>query len=299
MIDGYLLRYFLAVAEAGNFSRAARGVSVTQPTLSAGIAKLERQLDVRLFDRDKQRVALTSAGSRFLVHARRLAAEYELALQQLQAAPEPTVLRVGVLLTVPTAVVEDLVVRHRASGANEVLELLDGTERDLAERLDRGRLDVALTAIRPHHARFRPEVLARERYMMVLPGDHPLAASELVTAEQLASDAMVVRRHCEALPEISRFFTQHGVRPRFLLKTASDQRVLAMVRSGAGVGMMPESFSHPGVRFVRVADFDLQREIGLLFTVGSDAARFADSPFLALVRKWYGHPAPLPSGEDI
>lgn len=298
MIDGYLVRYFLAVAEAGNFSRAARSVSVTQPTLSAGIAKLERQLDVRLFDRDKQRVALTSAGSRFLVHARRLAAEYELALQQLQAAPEPTVLRVGVLLTVPTAVVEDLVVRHRASGANEVLELLDGTERDLAERLDRGRLDVALTAIRPHHARFRPEVLARERYMMVLPGDHPLAASELVTAEQLASDAMVVRRHCEALPEISRFFTQHGVRPRFLLKTASDQRVLAMVRSGAGVGMMPESFSHPGVRFVRVADFDLQREIGLLFAVGSDAARFADSPFLALVRERYGHSAPLPSGED-
>jgi DNA-binding transcriptional LysR family regulator len=285
MIDGYLLRYFLAVAEAGNFSRAARAVSVTQPTLSAGIAKLERQLDARLFDRDRQRVALTAAGSRFLIHARRLAAEFELALQQIAAAPEPSVLRVGVLLTVPTAVVEDLVARHRASGASEVLELLDGTERDLAERLDRGRLDVALTAIRPHHARFRPEPLARERYMMVLPRDHPLASSELVTAEQLASDRMVVRRHCEALPEISRFFTQRGVRPRFVLKTTSDQRVLAMVRSGAGIGMMPESFADPGVRFVPVADFDLQREVGLLYAVGSDPARFADSAFLKLVRE--------------
>lgn len=298
MIDGYLLRYFLAVAEAGNFSRAARAVSVTQPTLSAGIAKLERQTGVRLFDRDKQRVALTPAGSRFLVHARRLAAEYELALQHLQATPEPAVLRVGVLLTIPTAVIEDLVARHRASGANEVLELLDGTERDLAERLDRGRLDVALTAIRPHHARFRPEPLARERYMMVLPRDHPLSGSALVTAEQLASDRMVVRRHCEALPEISRFFTQRGVRPRFVLKTTSDQRVLAMVRSGAGIGMMPESFADPGVRFVRVADFDMQREVGLLYGVGSDAARFADSAFLALVRERYGRPIPLPLGED-
>lgn len=288
MIDGYLLRYFLAVAEAGNFSRAARAVSVTQPTLSAGIAKLERQVNVRLFDRDKQRVALTPAGSRFLVHARRLAAEYELALQQLAATPEPSVLRVGVLPTIPTDMIEDLVARHLASGSGEVLELLDGTERDLAERLDRGRFDVALTAIRPHHARFRPEVLARERYMMVLPKDHPLAGSALVTAEQLASDRMVVRRHCEALPEISRFFTQRGVRPRFVLKTTSDQRVLAMVRSGAGVGMMPESFADPGVRFVRVADFDLQREVGLLFAVGADQTRLADSAFLRLVRERYG-----------
>ena len=285
MIDGYLLRYFLAVAEAGNFSRAARAVSVTQPTLSAGIAKLERQLDARLFDRDKQRVSLTPAGSRFLVHARRLAAEYELALQHLQDAPEPRLLRVGVLLTVPTAIVEQAVSRHRASGANEVLELLDGTERDLAERLDRGRLDVALTVIRPHHTRFRPELLRRERYMMVLPRDHPLASSELVTAEQLASDRMVVRRHCEALPEISRFFTERGVRPRFVLKTTSDQRMLAMVRSGAGIGMMPESFEDPGVRFVRVADFDMQRDIGLLHA--GEGPR-QGSPFLALLRECYG-----------
>ena len=52
-MDQYLLRYFLAVAEIGNFSRAAERVGVTQPTLSAGIAKLEGQLGARLFDRDK------------------------------------------------------------------------------------------------------------------------------------------------------------------------------------------------------------------------------------------------------
>ncbi len=288
MIDGYLVRYFLAVAEAGNFSRAARAVSVAQPTLSAGIAKLERHTGVRLFDRDKQRVALTPAGSRFLVHARRLAAEYELALQQLQSAPEPAVLRVGLLSTIPTEIVGDLVARHRASGAGEVLELLDGSERDLAERLDRGRLDVALTVIRPHHARFQPEVLAKERYMMVLPRGHPLAETALVTAEQLAGDRMVVRRHCEALPEISRFFTQRGVRPRFVLKTTSDERVLAMVSSGAGVGMMPESFADPGVRFVRVADFDMRREVGLLFAVGAGEGRLEGSAFLRLVRERYG-----------
>jgi DNA-binding transcriptional LysR family regulator len=292
MIDRYMLRYFLAVAESGNFSRAAKQVSVTQPTLSAGIAKLEKQLGARLFDRDTKRVALTPAGSRFLLRARRIAAEYELALQELLDAPEPKVLRVGVLRTIPTAMLEDLVARHRRAGGNEALELLDGSERDLAERLDRGRLDIALTVIRPQHTRFRPETLRSERYLMVLPEGHPLAGLETVEAEQLAGDRMVVRRHCEALPEISRFFSERGVRPSFVLKTTDDARVLAIIRAGAGIGMMPESFQAPGVRgeakFVRVADFDLQREIGLLYGASANALRYEASPFIALVRERYG-----------
>ncbi|WP_254514942.1 LysR family transcriptional regulator [Novosphingobium sp. G106] len=282
-----MLRYFLAVAETGNFSRAAKAVSVTQPTLSAGIAKLERQLGARLFDRDRQGVALTPAGSRFLARARRIAAEYELALQDLQHAPEPSVLRVGVLNTIPTSTVEHLLTRHGAAGSGEVLELLDGSERDLAERLDRGRIDLALTVIRPHHSRFRPELLARERYLMVLPQDHPLAEADVVEPEDLAGDRMVVRRHCEALPEIDRFFTARGVRPRFVLKTTSDQRVLAVVRASQGVGMMPESFADPMVRMVRVADFDLTRDIGVLYAAGSENAAHADSAFLTLLREHY------------
>lgn len=284
MIDQYMLRYFLAVAETGNFSRAAKSVSVTQPTLSAGIAKLERQLGARLFDRDRHGVALTPAGSRFLPRARRIAAEYELALQDLQHVPEPRVLRVGVLNTIPTATVERLLTLHRRGGAKEQLEILDGGERDLAERLERGRLDVALTIIRPHHGRFRPEALASERYLMVLPHDHPLAGAASVQAEQLAGDRMVVRRHCEALPEINRFFTERGVRPRFVLKTTSDARVLAVVRSGQGIGMMPESFADPRTCFVPVADFDLRRDIGILHAAGFEATA---SPFLALLREHY------------
>lgn len=287
MIDRYMLRYFLAVAETGNFSRAAKSVSVTQPTLSAGIAKLERQLNARLFDRDRQGVSLTAAGSSFLVHARRMAEEYELALQALQHVPEPRVLRVGVLHTIPTAIVETILSRHGRGSGGEVLEMLDGSERDLAERLDRGRLDIALTVIRPHHARFRPEPLAAEPYLMVLPQSHPLADAPQVEAESLARDRMVVRRHCEALPEISRFFADRGVRPRFVLKTTSDERVLAVVRSGQGIGMMPASFRDSRVRFVPVVDFDLRREIGLLYGMAATPLRDGGSAFIRLVREHY------------
>lgn len=287
MIDQYLLRYFLAVAETGNFSRAARRVSVTQPTLSAGIAKLERELGARLFDRDRQRVALTPAGSRFLVRARRIAAEYEHALVELSEVTDPTLLRIGILNTIPTRLVEGWLTAHRALGSGEALEILDGSERDIAERLERGRIDLALSVVRPHHARFAPEVFARERYMMVLPPDHPLAGESEVQAEQLARDRMALRRHCEALPEINRFFVERGVRPRFVLKTTSDERVLAVVRSGAGIGMMPESFAAGPERFVPVRDFELVREVGLLHAGEVQAQQAKGSPFVALVRAHY------------
>lgn len=288
MIDQYQLRYFLAVAETGSFSRAAKRVSVTQPSLSAGIAKLERELGARLFDRDRQGVALTPAGSRFLVRARRIAAEYEHALVELSEVSDPTLLRIGVLGTIPTALIEDLLEQHRALGSGEALEILDGSERDITERLERGRIDLALTVVRPHHARFHPEVLARERYMMVLPADHPLADESEVMAEQLARDRMALRRHCEALPEINRFFIARGVRPRFVLKTTSDERVLAVVRAGAGVGMMPECFDEPAVRFVPVKDFELTRDVGLLHAGEPHIAQALASPFIGLVRRHYG-----------
>tara|TARA_R110002167_G_scaffold155570_2_gene350068 strand:+ start:370 stop:1242 length:873 start_codon:yes stop_codon:yes gene_type:complete len=288
MIDQYQLRYFLAVAETGSFSRAAKRVSVTQPSLSAGIAKLERELGARLFDRDRQGVALTPAGSRFLVRARRIAAEYEHALVELSEVSDPTLLRIGVLGTIPTAMIEDLLEQHRALGSGEALEILDGSERDITERLERGRIDLALTVVRPHHARFHPEVLTRERYMMVLPTDHPLADEDEVMAEQLARDRMALRRHCEALPEINRFFIARGVRPRFVLKTTSDERVLAVVRAGAGVGMMPECFAEPAVRFVPVKDFELTRDVGLLHAGEPHIAQALASPFIGLVRRHYG-----------
>jgi DNA-binding transcriptional LysR family regulator len=287
-MDQYLLRYFLAVAEIGNFSRAAERVGVTQPTLSAGIVKLEGQLGARLFDRDKRSVVLTAAGSGFLVRARRIAREIDLAVQAIAHPPQARVLRIGILSTIPVRIVDEIVTRHREGGHAEALEMLDGSERELAQRLERGRLDVALTVVRPNQARFRPEPLQGERYLMVLPCGHPLADAEFLRAEELAGERMVLRRHCEALTDISNHFTQRGVRPRFVLKTTSDERMLAVVRAGHGVGMMPESFRDPGVRLIRLVEFDLQREVGLLYGHDAEALRYDASPFIRLVRERYG-----------
>ncbi len=101
MIKRAHLRQFIAVVDAGNFTRAAERLGLTQPTLSAGIAELERITGARLFLREKRRVRLTDAGNRLLAHARAIEREFraaEAGLSGAAAMAEP--LRLGVLLSI-------------------------------------------------------------------------------------------------------------------------------------------------------------------------------------------------------
>jgi DNA-binding transcriptional LysR family regulator len=283
MIDRYLLRYFLAVVDLGNFSKAAAHVNVSQPTLSVGIAKLERLLDQPLFLRTNRRVELTEAGARLTVHARRIESEFTLAERVAGAGPRRGAFRLGVLATIPTPWIAAVVAAAEHS-AEERMELVEGRERDLLERLARGRIDAALTILRQPGGRYRSERLLTEGYSLALPASHPLAGERTIAAEALADNAMIVRRQCEVLGETSRHFTSRGVRPFFAARTMSDDRALALVGAGLGVTVMPDGFEAPGVVRPRLADFDLKREIALLHGPHIDAAAPA-GPTLAALRE--------------
>jgi len=288
-MDRYLLRYFLAVAELGSFSKAAAKANVTQPTLSVGIAKLEQQLGARLFERTTRRVSLTPAGSKFLQHARRISQEYEAALRDVSEAPQVKRVRAGVLSTIPARDFERIVAAHAKLARDEALELLDSSERDIANRLSDGRLDAAITILRPGLDSFAPEPLRRERYVLFVSARHKLAGAGNVDGGELAGETMIVRRQCEGLPEISRYFTGRDVRPSFSLRTLNDDRALAMVAAGRGVTVAPESFARPGVAAVTLAGFELAREVGLVL---SDRVRRAAemSAFVEAARASYSEP---------
>ena len=110
------LRYFLAVADAAHFTRAAAKLHVTQPILSHQIRQLEDQLNLQLFDRVGRRVKLTAAGETLLPHARKVLSE----LDQAQAALgelhglKQGLLRVGIVQTVNTCVIPEIVARFSA-----------------------------------------------------------------------------------------------------------------------------------------------------------------------------------------
>ena len=280
-MDRYLLRYFLAIVETGNFSRAAARENVAQPTLSAGIAKLEGQLQARLFDRTNRRVHLTQAGSRFLVHARRIEHEFNLAQASVSGAAQSELLRVAVLSTIPTGLLEQALTQRVAG--DESLELLEGSEREVISLLDRGRADVALTILRPATDKFASERLFEEGYGLALPSTHRLAEAASLRGEELADEVMMVRRHCEVLAETSRYFTDRNVRPAFSYRGVNDDRVMAMVRAGLGITVMPDSYREAGVARVKLDGFTPRRIIGLCYA--GPAARYRTSGFVQAARE--------------
>ena len=274
MIDRYLLRYFLAVVEHGNFSRAAARSNVSQPTLSVGIAKLERALGTALFHRTNQRVELTDAGSRFLGHARRIEREFNLAHQAMQGATDIATLRLGVLHSVPGAWIADAVRQSRDAATR--IEIVPGSERELVGHLARGRIDVALTLVGRGADRFLERALLTEPFALALCADHRLADQDEIAPEALAAEVMIVRRHCEALSETSRHFTERGVRPHFALRSTNDERVLQMVAAGLGLTVMPAGYTHAGVVRPRLGGFAVTRTLGFAF--GHEAERMATEP---------------------
>lgn len=273
MIDRYLLRYFLAVIDQGNFTRAAEKCNVTQPTLSAGIARLEQLVGQPLFNRTNRRVDLTQAGARFASHARKIEAEFNLAEQSIAPDGRRQRLRLGMLNTLPTAMIAGLAATLRSANAFEI-EFVEGRARELSERLTLGRIDAALTIARGDGGATRFEPLFSEGYGLAMPASHPLASKPVIPAEALADNVMIVRRHCEVLPETSRHFTQRGVRPFFSARTTSDDRALAYVAAGIGVTIMPDCFTAEGVARVPLEAFTPTRTIGLHYIEQNDMLDF-------------------------
>jgi DNA-binding transcriptional LysR family regulator len=271
MIDRYLLRYFLSVIDQGNFSKAAAACNVSQPTLSVGIAKLEREIGRALFHRTNKRVELTEAGAKLASHARRIEAEFAIAEREVQETTTQTTIRLGLLTSVPAAWIAAFLARLRSH--DERVELVEGRERELLERLGRGRIDVALSLVRRDQDRFAAEPLLREGYALAMPVSHPLSARDTIAAEELAEETMIVRRQCEVLADTSRHFTARGVRPFFAARITDDERALALVRAGLGITVMPAGFRAEGVARPRLAGFDQQRELGLLYAAHADPAR--------------------------
>ncbi len=285
MVDRYLIRYFLAVIDRGTFSRAADACAVSQPTLSIGIAKLERELGQMLFRRTSRRVELTEAGARFAAHARRIEAEFLVAERAVDASPTRATFRLGVLATIPTPLIEDFLVVLRGLGSTTRLELVEAGERDLNERLGRGRVDAAVTLLRGERDRQVGMPLFSEGYSLAMAADHPLAHLPIIAPTQLADNVMIVRRHCELLSETSRYFTSHGVRPFFAARTTNEDRTLALVRRGLGVTVMPDSFRHPGVVRPALADFSFSRTIGVVSAAHGDPGSLARSDIVEALRR--------------
>jgi DNA-binding transcriptional LysR family regulator len=262
MIKRSHIRQFLAVVDAGSFTRAAQQIRVTQPALSTGIADLERLVGAALFIRNRRQIRLTEAGGRFLPIARDLERGFRSAdgFGRAEESDKP-VLKLGTIRSVPGDFFQAIAAILSRDFA---LEIVENSDSELRAAVHGGRLNIALVPLR--HGEREPNVvpLYEEPFVMLVAANHPLAGQDEVGPEELATETMIARRSCELLDTTSRFFTRHRVRPRFALRSDSDDRCLRMVAAGVGITTAPASLAIDGIVPIKVIGYDFRRELGLL-----------------------------------
>jgi DNA-binding transcriptional LysR family regulator len=204
-LDLRLLRHFVAVAEELHFTRAAARLYVAQQALSRDIARLERQLGVRLLTRTTRRVTLTPDGERLLARARELLALHDQTLQELLGPGQGRPLLVDLLAEghTPTRVLH--AARQQASPAQLVARFQGGFGAAL-QLLLAGRLDVAFGRSEGAGQRFPSNQLVRrlvrlEPLALLLPAEHPLAASDAVPMAALDGMELDTSAGNEQAPE--------------------------------------------------------------------------------------------------
>jgi LysR family hydrogen peroxide-inducible transcriptional activator len=238
------LRYFVAVAETGSFTRAAEREGITQPTLSEQILRLEGKkhgLGRRLFDRLGRKVVLTDAGQELLGRAQAILAAVGEAERAVHDSGEGGRLRVGAIPTVAPFLLPAAVVRFRKEFPGVQLHLKeDLTERLLADLLS-GELDVGLMALPIRDDRLHVERLFAEPLVMALPPKHRLAAKAEVRLADVVDEPFILLDdvHCFG-DQVLSFCHRAGLEPRVVCRGEQIVTLLAMVAAGQGVSVVPE-----------------------------------------------------------
>ncbi|MGE9267933.1 MAG: LysR family transcriptional regulator, partial [Verrucomicrobiales bacterium] len=194
------LRYFLAVARTGNFSRAAEQCHVSQPSLSQQIAKLEDELGVRLFDRNKRHSSLTPHGEALLPRATRILDEVDTASREARDATELLrgKIRLGVLPTIAPYLLPDVIKNFARNYPGLEIVLDEDTTGQLLEKLLACDIDFALTSLPLGDPRFQTHHLFDEDLLLALPADHPLSRKKAIHTRDLRNERLIVMKdgHC-------------------------------------------------------------------------------------------------------
>src|SRR5580692_6233697 len=238
------LRYFVAVAETGSFTRAAEREGVTQPTLSEQIMRLENNdkgIGQRLFDRLGRKVVLTDAGQLLLSHAQSILAAVGEAERTVRDSGEGGRLRIGAIPTIAPFLLPSTVIRFRKDHPGvQILLKEDLTERLLADLLA-GELDAGLMALPIRDDRLHVEKLFTESLVMALPPKHKLAARAEIKLADVMDEPFILLDdvHCFG-DQVLSFCHRGGLEPHVVCRGEQIATLLAMVGTGLGVSVVPE-----------------------------------------------------------
>ncbi len=252
MTDLRQLRYFIAVAEEGNVHRAATRLHVSQPPLTRQIKALEDSLGVQLFRRTHWGVELTQAGQALLSEARAINAHIDHGLDRTRRVGrgESGRLDVGVFGSGALSLVPQVLRRYSTLYPDVQIVLLNVMQSAQVEALRQRRLLITFDRYLPEDEDLIVEIVVRERQLVALQQDNPLAKRSVVPMQALAREHFIVGRDARHAHRIAALCQANGFDPRIGQEAGDMVTGLALVANGYGVQIVPESIravSMPGL----------------------------------------------------
>jgi LysR family transcriptional regulator, hydrogen peroxide-inducible genes activator len=265
-MEFHQLRYVCAIADTGNFSRAAERCKIAQPSLSQQVSKLEQELGTKLFDRLGRSIRLTEAGRAFIPRARAILEQMEAA--RSSAADQNTDLRGSVAVGVIPTVAPYLIPSHAARFAKQYpdakLRIVEETTAVLIEGLRDLSIDVAILALPLRHKELELLPIRTEPLFAALSKDHPRASAKSLALKDLRGESFVMLRDGHCFRDLSiDTCTRARITPHITFESGQFSSLLGMVAAGVGVSLVPEMAIDRNVacRYVRLSDPHATRTI--------------------------------------
>ena len=272
----YYLQYFLAVARRESFSRAARDMHVTQPTVSNGVRELEETLGVKLFNRGSRHVSLTMEGRALVDYAVRiqdLAEEAENRLASGDVIPGEG-FTFGATDAAVTYLLTDILKRYVERYPELELSVHVSPSQYLVEELLANRSEFALITLPYTHPRIETMSIYHDSMPLVVGGGHPFADRKSVALKEVAEQPLILFHEDSVSRRIvDERFTEVGVSPRVVMEMRSPEAMRKLVEAGVGISFLPsltirESIAAGTLREVDVEDVAFSRDIGVAWRRG-------------------------------
>src|SRR6202142_2287583 len=265
-MEVHQLRYVCAIADTGNFSRAAERCKIAQPSLSQQVLKLEEELGTKLFDRLGRSIRLTEAGRAFIPRARAILHQMDAA--RSSAADQNTDLRGSVAVGVIPTVAPYLMPRYTARFAKRYpdakLRIVEETTSVLVEGLRDLSIDVAILALPLRHKDLELFPVRTEPLFAALSRNHPRASAKSLSLKDLRGESFVMLRDGHCFRDLSiDTCTRARITPHIAFESGQFSSLLGMVAAGGGGSPLPGMafVRSANCRYVRLSDAQATRTI--------------------------------------
>jgi DNA-binding transcriptional LysR family regulator len=271
-MEMHQIKYFLAVCEHLNFTRAATICGVSQPALSRAIQQLEEELGGLLLRRERGHTHLTDLGHLLRGRLEQVVAEVSVTKREVREflKMQKASLSLGVMCTVGPARLSGLLQKYRAKHPGVTVKLLEDVPQSLMHRLEGGEIDIALMSCgEPFPDRVRVVPLYRERFVVAFAPGHRFEKSNGISLGMLAGESYLERLHCEYRGHIDSLLEESRIDVSVVYESEREDWTQYLVAAGFGVSLIPEfNVFAPGVITRPVTDPPVTRDIALVSLAG-------------------------------